>query len=199
MCMRFSSATAYIYIRICASSAWTAIFRNRMAMARPNWNTLPSLSNIISPFNVWHRFVLEYNVQPYLCTHCVFRVWISDIGSIKSLRKWCVHFDEVCSALWRWEWRWVLATRAHRYVANQHASLKWSFNVWCCFVQYSTVLYLCATRATKNSECQSGCDKYNFLIRTNIQIYLYPKNYTIEYPNIFISKNNTNEYIRIYS
>ena len=33
-----------------------------------------------------------------------------------------------------------------------------------------------------------GCDEYKFSIGMNIQIYLYPKNDTNEYPNIFVSK-----------
>ena len=41
---------------------------------------------------------------------------------------------------------------------------------------------------------KSGCDEYKFSIQTNIWIYLYPKNNTNEYPNIFVSRTN----IRIY-
>ena len=33
-----------------------------------------------------------------------------------------------------------------------------------------------------------GCEEYRFSIRTNIQIYLYPKNNMNKYPNIFVSK-----------
>ena len=33
-----------------------------------------------------------------------------------------------------------------------------------------------------------GCEEYRFLIRMNIQIYLYPKNNMNKYPNIFVSK-----------
>ena len=46
----------------------------------------------------------------------------------------------------------------------------------------------------------SGCGEYKFSIRTNIRIYLYPKNDTNEYPNIFVSKKwyeRISEYIRI--
>ena len=32
-----------------------------------------------------------------------------------------------------------------------------------------------------------GCGEYKVLIRTNIRIYLYQKNDTNEYPNIFVS------------
>ena len=45
-----------------------------------------------------------------------------------------------------------------------------------------------------------GCGEYKFSIRTNIRIYLYPKNDTNEYPNIFVSKRlykRISEYIRI--
>ena len=34
----------------------------------------------------------------------------------------------------------------------------------------------------------TGCGEYKFSIRMNIRIYLYPKNDTNEYPNIFVSK-----------
>ena len=34
----------------------------------------------------------------------------------------------------------------------------------------------------------TGCDEYKILIQTNIRIYLYPKNDTNEYLNIFVSK-----------
>ena len=36
--------------------------------------------------------------------------------------------------------------------------------------------------------CIPGCGEYKFSTRTNIQIYLYPKNDTNDYPNIFVSK-----------
>ena len=45
-----------------------------------------------------------------------------------------------------------------------------------------------------------GCGEYKFSIRTNIRIYLYPKNDTNEYQNIFVSKKwyeLISEYIRI--
>ena len=47
---------------------------------------------------------------------------------------------------------------------------------------------------------KSGCGEYKFSIRMNIRIYLYPKNDTNEYPNIFVSKKlyeRISEYIRI--
>ena len=47
---------------------------------------------------------------------------------------------------------------------------------------------------------RSGCGEYKFSIRMNIRIYLYPKNNTNEYPNIFVSKiwyERISEYIRI--
>ena len=40
----------------------------------------------------------------------------------------------------------------------------------------------------KSDESGTGCGEYKFSIRTNIRIYLYPKNDTNEYPNIFVSK-----------
>ena len=33
---------------------------------------------------------------------------------------------------------------------------------------------------------EPGCGEYKFSIRTNIRIYLHPKNDTNEYPNIFV-------------
>ena len=39
-----------------------------------------------------------------------------------------------------------------------------------------------------NMNQKTGCGEYKFSIRTNIRIYLYLKNDTNEYPNIFVSK-----------
>ena len=55
------------------------------------------------------------------------------------------------------------------------------------------------TQIQSSGPAQPGFDEYKFSVRMNIQIYLYPKNDTKEYPNICICiKKIIRMNIRIY-